>query len=162
MRRFAAVRESRATFTEEKAIPELELPLPSRGTLRWSAPDHLEKITTDPSPERLIVAGDRLLLERPDQNVRTELSLDQAPEIRPLVEAIRATLAGDLATLRRYHEVGFTAYADDNWKITLVPLSVRVRAVVQRIVLSGTGPFVAAMETDGSGGTTRMWIRPAG
>lgn len=162
MRAFAARRESRARFTEEKAIPELDIPLPSWGTLAWTAPDRLEKRTLGPVEEVLRVQGDRLELERPQQGVRHALSLDQSPEIRPLVEAIRATLAGDLATLRRHYDVAFDGAPDGEWTMALTPLSARVRAAVQRITLRGRGPAVLATESQAGGGTTRMRIEPDG
>jgi outer membrane lipoprotein-sorting protein len=161
MRRFAAVRTSRATFTEEKAIPELELPLPSRGTLSWQAPDRLEKHTTAPIEEILRIEGDRLTLERPQQDVRQTLSLDRSPEIRPLVEAIRATLAGDLATLRRHYTVAFEGDPAGGWRMVLTPLSPRVLAAVQRITLAGRGAAILSVESQQGGGVSRMRIEPA-
>ena len=44
----------------------------------------------------------------------------------------------------------------------LSPLSARVQAAVQRIVISGTGPRVLAIDTEGGGGVTRMRIQPGG
>ena len=160
MRAFAAVPRSRAAFTEERAIPELDLPLPSEGTLGWTAPDRLEKRTTAPIQEVLRVAGDRLTYERPDRGLRQEFGLDQQPEMRVLVEAIRATLAGDLATLRRHYEVGFDVLRDGSWRMVLTPLSWRVRGAVQRIVMAGRGPQILAVDTEGGGGVTRMRITP--
>lgn len=156
----AAVRDSRATFVEEKELPELERPLTSRGVLAWHAPDRLEKRTVEPAPEVFLVEGDRVTLERPERGIRETIALDTAPEIRPLVEAIRATLAGDAATLRRYHEVSFSG-TTAHWRIVLVPRSVRVRAAVQRIVLEGEGAFLRIVETQGSEGHTRLMATPA-
>ena len=93
----AAVRQRRSTFTEDKAIPELDLPLPSEGTLSWIAPDRLEKHTTWPIEERISVAGGRLTYERPDRGIRRDFPLEEQPEMGALVEAIRGTLAGDIA-----------------------------------------------------------------
>jgi hypothetical protein len=125
MRAFAAIRSSRASFAEEKAIPELDLPLAARGTLTWQAPDRLEKHTTTPIEEILRVEGDRLTLDRPRQGVHQALTLDQSPEIRPLVEAIRATLAGDLAALRRHYELRFDGDPAGQWTMVLIPRSAR-------------------------------------
>lgn len=161
MRGFAAVRASTARFSEEKTMPELDLPLPSRGTLTWRAPDFLEKHTTEPMEEIFRIQGETLTLERPQRGERQSMTLDRAPEIRPLVEALRATLAGDLATLEHYHEVRFSGIAEA-WEMVLVPRSVRTQAVVQRIALSGRGAAIRVVETQGGGGTTRMVIEPAG
>ena len=160
MHGFAAVRTSRADFVEEKALPELHLPLPSTGTLSWSAPDRLEKHTTDPIEEILLVEGDRLTFERPNRNLRQVLSLDQSPEIRPLVEAIRSTLAGDLPTLQRHYEIEFEGAPGAAWEMRLTPRSLRVRVAVQRVVLAGRGAAVLSVDTEGGEGTTRMRITP--
>ena len=164
MRAFAAVPRSRAAFTEERAIPELDLPLPSEGTLAWTAPDRLEKRTTAPIQEVLRVAGDRLAYERPDRGFRREFGLDEQPEMRALIEAVRGTLAGDLPALRRHYEVGFeggaAAGAGGPWRMVLTPLSLRVRGAVQRVVLAGRGAQVLAVDTEGNGGVTRMRIAP--
>ena len=159
MAALAAVRESRARFVEEKDIPEIEGLLTSRGTLSWRAPDRLEKRTTEPFEERLLVEGDRLLLDRPDRDLHQELALDTAPEIRPLVEAIRASLAGDAATLRWYFDIDFSGDLA-RWRMVLTPLSMRVLAAVQRIVLEGQGGTVLVVETQGREGRSRMMVTP--
>jgi len=160
MRRFAARTQAEARFTEEKAIPELDVPLPSWGRLLWRAPDRLEKRTEGPVEEILRVEGDRLTLERPQTGLRYALSLDQSPEIRPLVEAIRSTLAGDLATLRRHYGIAFDGDPAGAWRIVLTPRSPRVLAAVQRIEMAGRGAAILALDSQGGGGTTRMRIEP--
>jgi hypothetical protein len=157
----AAEPQHRATFTEDKAIPELDLPLPSEGTLRWSAPDSLEKHTTSPIEERIAVEAGRLTYERPDRGIRRDFSLEEQPEMGALVEAIRGTLAGDIAALRRHYEVDFGMQRDGSWRMELVPLSLRVRGAVQRIVITGEGSEVRGVDTEGHGGVTRMRIAPA-
>jgi hypothetical protein len=157
----AAVRERRSAFTEEKAIPELDLPLPSEGTLHWTAPDRLEKHTTWPIEERISVAGRRLVYERPDRGIRRDIALEEQPEMAALVEAIRGTLAGDLAALRRHYEVEFGMRRDGSWRIGLVPVSLRLRGAVQRIVMTGEGAEIRTVDTEGHGGVTRMRITPA-
>ena len=160
MRAMRAVPERRDAFTEERAIPELDLPLPSSGVLRWRAPDRLEKHTTSPIDERLTVEGNRMAYERADRGIRREFGLDDQPEMRALVEAVRATLAGDLQGLVRHYEVAFEGAPGADWRLVLTPLSTRVRAAVQRIVVSGRGAQVLAVDTEGGGGVTRMRIQP--
>lgn len=162
MRLMRAVPERRDAFTEERAIPELDLPLPSTGVLLWRAPDRLEKHTTSPIDERLRVEGNRLVYERADRGIRRDFGLDDQPEMRALVEAIRATLAGDLAALSRHYDVAFDGAPDAAWRLTLTPTSARVRAALQRILLSGRGAQISAVDTEGGGGVTRMRIRAGG
>ena len=160
MRAMAAVRQRTDGFTEEKAIPELDLPLPSEGTLRWTAPDRLEKRTTFPIEERLTVEGGRMVYARPDRGVTREFALDDQPELRALVESVRATLAGDLPGLRRYYAIGFEGSAEGAWRMVLTPISARVRAAVQEIRLAGQGAQVRSVDTEGGGGVTRLRITP--
>ncbi len=160
MRAMRAVPERRDAFTEERAIPELDLPLPSSGGLRWRSPDRLEKHTTSPINERLVVEGNRLFYERVDRGIRREFGLDDQPEMRALVEAVRATLAGDLPSLSRHYDVAFEGAPGADWRLALTPLSIRVRAAVQLILLSGRGAQILAVDTEGGGGVTRMRIQP--
>lgn len=149
MAALASVRRSEADFVESKEIMGLADTLPSSGTLLWQAPSTLEKRVVEPFQERVVVSGDRLVYERPSRGERQEVNLDQAPEVRALVEAIRSTLAGDLATLRRFHEVSFEGSVQA-WTIVLHPLSVRVRAVVQRLEIRGTGGSIRWFQTVGN------------
>jgi hypothetical protein len=160
MAALAARRQGRARFTETKEFPELSMPLPSSGTLSWSAPDRLEKHTTEPLEEILRVEGDRLVFARPAQNLRRELGLDDQPELRPLVESVRATLAGDLAVLRKHYEVRFAAQPDGGWRIELTPRSMRVYAALQSVAIGGRGDAVLSVVTRGNQGETRMTITP--
>ena len=108
MRRFAQLPRSRASFTEEKALPELDLPLPSEGVLSWQAPDRLEKHTTSPIDEVLRVQGRHLAYERPDRGIRRDFNLDEQPEMRALVEAIRSeTHSCYLGDRSQLHPWGF-------------------------------------------------------
>jgi hypothetical protein len=160
MRAMAAVPERQDRFSEDKVIPELDLPLPSTGLLRWQAPDRLEKHTTAPIEERLRVQGSRMAYERPDRGIAREFGLDEQPELRALVESVRATLAGDLPGLRRHYETGFEGTPEGAWRLVLTPLSARVRAAVQRIRIDGRGAQILGVETEGGGGVTRMRISP--
>ncbi|WP_458094980.1 LpxL/LpxP family acyltransferase [Roseomonas sp. WA12] len=142
-----AVQRSEAEFEESKSIAGLADTLSSRGTLLWQAPSTLEKRVVEPFSERVTVSGERLVYERGRD--RQEVNLGQAPEVRALVEAIRSTLAGDLAELRRHYTVGFEG-ALAGWTIRLDPLSVRVRAVVQRVEIRGAGGAITRFETVGN------------
>lgn len=161
MRALAAVRERRDRFTESRAIPELDVPLANEGTLAWTAPDRLEKHTTWPIDERLSVAGGRLVYERRDRDIRREFSLAEQPEMQALVEAIRGTLAGDLPALRRHYEVAFEGRHDGGWRLILEPSAARVRAAVQRILVTGEAARLTGVDTESGNGADRMRISPA-
>lgn len=160
MRGLAAVKQRRSRFTEDKVIPELDIGLPNEGTLLWVAPDRLEKHTTWPIDEFLAVQGGRLHYERRDRAVQREFALGEQPEMAALVEAIRATLAGDLPALRQHYEVSFSGTPAE-WTLVLTPASLRLRTAVQRITITGQGSELRGVDTEGGGGVTRMRIMPA-
>jgi hypothetical protein len=159
MHGLAAVRERRSRFTEEKVIPELDIGLPNEGTLLWVAPDRLEKHTTWPIDEVLAVQAGQLRYERRDRGVQRDFALAEQPEMAALVEAIRATLAGDLPALRRHYEVAFSGTPSD-WTLVLTPGSLRLRGAVQRITITGEAAELRGVDTEGGGGITRMRITP--
>lgn len=160
MQALAAVPGRRSRFTEEKVIPELEIGQPNEGTLSWQAPDRLEKHTTWPIDERVTVAAGRLRYERLDRGVSRDFALGEQPEMQALVEAVRGTLAGDLAALRRHYGIAFAVTAE-GWRMVLTPLSLRVLGAVQRITVTGQGAELRSVETEGGGGIDRMRIAPA-
>lgn len=161
MAALATVRESRAAFAEEKALAVLATPLASRGTLLYAAPSRLEKRTETPFQERVAVDGDRLTYERPAEGVSRALDLDAAPELRGLVEAVRGTLAGDLAALRRHYSVGYEG-TQDAWRLTLVPVDPRVRELLKVVRVDGTGTDLRRVETiEADGDVSTMTIEPA-
>ncbi|MGK7868394.1 LolA-related protein [Falsiroseomonas sp. E2-1-a20] len=160
MRALAAVRERRSRFTEEKLIPELDIGLPNEGTLLWVAPDRLEKHTTWPIDEVLAVQDGQLRYERRDRGVQRDFALAEQPEMAALVEAIRATLAGDLPALRRHYDVAFRG-PPAAWTLVLTPDALRLRGAVQRITITGEGAELRGVDTEGGGGVTRMRITPS-
>ena len=101
---------------EKKFVQLLARPLQSSGTLIFIAPDRLQKETLAPTASRLTVNGDRLTVVQPDGKTR-DVSLSEVPEIGALVESIRATLAGDGATLTRYYTPTLSGTAG-NWSLT--------------------------------------------
>ena len=91
----------------------------SRGELTFTPPGRLEKRTTSPGAERVLVDGDRITLERGSK--RYTMGLHDQPGVAVLVESIRATLAGDLDGLTRTYSAAVSGDAA-RWKLTLRPL----------------------------------------
>jgi hypothetical protein len=160
LRGFAAITHSRARFTERKSIAALDTALQSQGILEWKAPNTLEKRTTEPFLEVLRVDGDRLRYERPDRRVAREFALDEQPEMRALVDAIRGTLSGNADMLRAHYRIGFEVQQDGVWIISLMPESFRLRLAVQSIRIIGHGAQIMVVDTDESGSFSNMRIGP--
>lgn len=134
MATLAQYKSGHATFIETKYLAIASAPIESSGELTFVAPDHLEKITTSPKPERLIVDGDKLTVER-NQHKYT-LALAQYPELDAFIESIRATLAGNRYALEDVYRVALSGRGDD-WALRLTPRDARMAKLVSTITLEG-------------------------
>ena len=90
----------------------------------YDAPGRLEKRTKEPRPETLLLEGNVLTVQRRGQT--RVLDLKAYPTILPLVESMRAVLAGDSSALERAFTVEF-AGSLSHWMLTLVPRDARGR-----------------------------------
>jgi len=158
----AGMRQSRgasAHFVELKYVHLLTAPIRATGRLTYAAPDKLEKVTETPAPETIRLDGGTLAGTRANGD-EFSVDIDSHEEIAALVEGIRSTLAGDLATLRRHYEIAFSGDRD-HWRIDLAPKAGRVREKVERIRVLGGGTAIAMIivnETDGD--RSEMTITP--
>lgn len=156
----AAVPTRYARFHETKTLRALAQPVETSGTLVWRRPDHLEKRTLPPHPERLVLDGETLRLAIGDQPVR-EITLSAAPPIAALVEAIRAALAGDLDSLQRHYSVGLEGDRAA-WRLTLVPTDPEAARFLRVAYIEGSGPdprVIGFRQTNGD--SSVMEIAPA-
>ena len=94
MQSLSQVKAASSRFVERKTLHMLSEPLIASGTLRYVAPDEVEKLTLSPERERLVVKGDSLTFEGGSGGQSRIMSLAANPEIAAIVEGIRATLAG--------------------------------------------------------------------
>lgn len=127
-------RHGRVEFVEQQFLAILDHPVESSGELRYDAPDRLEKRTLKPHAETLVLAGGGLTMERAGR-VRV-LDLRRYPQIRPFVESIRATLAGDRNALETVFHVDF-AGSLDRWILKLVPLDPQSARTIKQVQIDG-------------------------
>lgn len=151
MRSLGEVKASRARFVERRHMAMLTAPLESSGTLVYAAPGRLEKHVLLPRPESLVLDGDRLVIGNPALAQRREFSTHEHPVVWAIAESMRSTLAGDLATLRRFYEVRF-AGGERRWRLTLRPGEPGIQEVVSEIRISGSGSVIQRIEYDEAGG----------
>ncbi len=145
MRRLAAVPESRASFVEDKTVAALAQPLRSQGWLAYRRPAYLEKATTEPVPENLLVDGDRLSLLVQGQQPRL-IDLNAEPALAALVDAVRGTLSGDLTALRRSYALALQGHPDA-WRLTLTPLRPPLTDMLREVVVEGAGTALRSVRT---------------
>ena len=160
MARLAAVPERQAVFQEHRRLAALSEPLESRGRLIYRRPDHVEKITTWPEPERLVVDGARLVLT-PANDAPRVVDLAGQPELRVLIDAIRGPLAGDLPALQRAFTVGLSGTLAA-WTIDLAPRDPRAARLLRGAHIRGTGAEVREVRVVQANGDEQvMLIGPA-
>ncbi|HJS32300.1 MAG TPA: LolA-related protein [Alphaproteobacteria bacterium] len=160
MASMAKPRQRHATFVEERRVGALTEPLRTSGRLEYRAPSWFARYTEAPVEERLVVDNDSLLIERPAEGVRRSLDLAGQPELRAIVEAIRAPLSGDTTTLRAQFDVALSG-DDRSWRLDLRPRTAEARALILGVVLEGAGDEVLAIETfEANGDSAHMRITP--
>lgn len=145
MQGLAQNKSGRASFVEKKYIAMLEQPVESSGELLYTAPDRLEKRTLKPRPESLLIEGTSLTVERGQR--RTQLRLQDYPELAAFTESIRGTLAGDIAALRRVYNLELEG-SEERWTLVLRPMETRMLQVVQRIRIGGSQAEVKSIEIE--------------
>lgn len=155
------VRHVEARYVERRTLYALRTPLETRGTLRFDAPDRLEK-AMDPqangSAERLTIKGSQLTIDRGRGAAPVVLMLNEHPDIGVLVESIRATLAGDADALRRMFDISLAGTVN-GWQLVLQPHDAAQRAVLQWMRITGYAGRIAAIDTqDGGGDHSEMTI----
>ena len=158
MARLAQAPARRASFAEEKTLSALNTPLRSQGSLEYRKPDHLEKITTAPAHESLVVDGNRLVVES-GSDAPHVVELDGQPEVRTLVDTIRGALSGDLALLRRSYDVSGTGTLAD-WHILLRPRDGAVARLVTEVRLAGGADLRSIESVAPNGDTDTLTVTP--
>lgn len=160
---FAGVAQARARFVEIKHYAHLDEPIRVEGTLIYQAPDRLEKHITRPLHERLIAHGETVAVEREIEDgryARRELALDDLPALRPLILSLRATLAGDRASLERYFQIALVG-DPQAWTLTLTPRDEALRQIVREIRLRGRAAQITTMDiVEASGDRSRTTLSP--
>ncbi len=160
MAHMAQATQRRASFVEEKHLAALSVPLRSEGTLEYRKPDHLEKITSSPQYEGLVVDGDRLVINASGSDAPRVVELSGQPEIRTLIDTIRGALSGDLPLLRRLYDVSGTGTAAD-WHIVLRPRDPAIARVAREVQLSGGSDLRSIASLAPNGDTDTLTITPA-
>ena len=153
---FSGVKSRSASYTEQQTLAVLDVPLESRGTLTFHAPDVLEKQVANGGGSYR-VAGQQLLVEQGGE--QRQIALDSYPALAAFVASFRATLAGDQQTLERYYRINLSGSQND-WTLTLQPTQRDMAAVIKTITIHGRGNQIDLIETiEQSGDSSRMQLR---
>jgi len=147
-----------ADFQQTQYLSVLTQPRRSTGELRYDAPDHLEQRTLTPKPQSAVL--DHGVLTLSSGSHRRTLTLEDAPQLAPLIDSVRATLAGDRAALQGHftlHLSGDLAH----WQLELQPREPQLAALVARIVLIGERDSILQVQVQQrNGDRSLMLIQP--
>lgn len=158
MQVLANVPYGHASFVEKKTIAMLEKPVESSGELFYSAPDRLEKRTLKPKAENMLLDKDKLIVEQ--RGKKRILTLQNYPEIAAFIDSIRGTLAGDRKALERTYQLSLEGNAQ-NWSLTLLPIEDKMKKIVAKISIAGTGDALQTIDIlQADGDSSRMTITP--
>jgi Outer membrane lipoprotein carrier protein LolA-like len=131
------------SFTEQHFLAVLDRPVESSGELLYDAPDRLEKRTLKPKPETLVLQHGAITAQR-GRHTYT-LNLSDYPQVVPLIDSIRATLAGDRASLEHLFKVTFDGTLEQ-WTLLLLPSDSAVAKSVRQIRIEGARDAIHTVE----------------
>lgn len=131
------------SFTEQHFLAVLDRPVESSGELLYDAPDRLEKRTLKPKPETLVLQHGVITAQR-GRHTYT-LNLSDYPQVVPLIDSIRATLAGDRASLEHLFKVTLDGTLEQ-WTLLLLPSDSAVAKSVRQIRIEGARDAIHTVE----------------
>lgn len=150
MQSLAKVTSASAQFTERKRIAILTTPLLATGTLSYTAPDQMQKITNTPVPERFVLAGHQITITGQDNQPHI-IALAEAPQLAGLTEGIVGTLAGNLPLLDQLYALQLSG-GPAAWQLVLQPKDSDTKRMIAWIAIRGTGNRIQSIETASANG----------
>jgi hypothetical protein len=154
----AARRHGEADFEQTQYLAALSRPLHSSGILSYDAPDRLEQRTLKPRPQSLLLEHGVLTMTRGTH--QRSLQLQDAPQLAPLVDCMRATLAGDRAALEQNFELTLEGGLD-HWQLQLLPRTPALTTNVRDIRIAGRRDAIVEVEVhQADGDHSLMSIQP--
>jgi hypothetical protein len=151
-------RHGEADFREQKYLSMLTQPLESAGVLIYDAPDHLEQRTTLPHPQSVVLEHGIVTMQVGKR--RRVLRLADYPQLAPLIDSVRATLAGDRAALENSFTLAFSGTLE-HWQLRLRPRDARLAATLTRIDMRGERDAVREVQVlQSDGDRSVMSITP--
>ncbi len=158
MREMAAAPGVIARFEEERHLALLSEPLRSSGTLWFSRPSSMARVTEAPLETALLIDGETMLFREAGGAPPVDLSGD--PTARMFLEGFVVIWAGDLEALRQHYQVALAGNVED-WTLTLRPRSGRLSNVVEHLRLFGHSGALHGLEMLEKGGdVTRTRLEP--
>jgi hypothetical protein len=96
-----------------------------------------------PFPETIAITGDRIYVRSPEGDREWEVSAQ--PVVLAWIEAIRATLAGDGASLTRLFRIEVNG-DQNSWEMRLEPVDPRVSKALSWVYVRGKNAAITSVE----------------
>lgn len=157
MAKLAQVHEHEVRFTEKKTMALFKAPAESSGILSYRRPGHVEKHVLRPREEILIIDGDEVSLQEGAAGKKHSMRLQSNPALAAMAESLRATLSGDLSTLRRYFAVKLDG-SEAHWTLTLTPAEDTMRRNLKILDIEGQGDQIVEIRVAEIGGDTSVMV----
>ena len=148
-----------ATYTEEKRLALLALPLQSKGRILFLPPGYLFRAVEAPEPATLRITPDELRTQ--DRDRQEVVDLKRSDTVRLFVTSLVQVFAGNEAVLQKAFTVAFTPDATNvrAWSLELQPKEKQLAQLMKSLVLRGEGEVVTTIEVidpNGDRTTTRI------
>lgn len=142
---FARMPGLEATYTEEKKLALLALPLKSKGRILFLPPGHLFRAVEAPEPATLRITPDELRTE--DRDGKQSIDLRRSDNLRVFITALVQVFAGDEAALQKAFTVTYAPVADskNGWTLELLPKEQSLQRMMKSLQLRGVGETVTAI-----------------
>lgn len=140
-----------APFFERRLSPMFSKPLESRGMLNFRPTGQLEKLTTSPIRERLIITQEGLSIQADEKAAARTIRFEEQPQLAGIAQSIRSILAGDAQPVLRYFEVRTSGSLRD-WQLLLLPREAALKRAIRQISVSGRDGHIRLVETTEASG----------
>ena len=139
-------------FKEERWLNFLTEPVVSIGILSLSPDGGLSKTVLNPIQERMTVAGEQIIVERPPGRQVAQIALRRSRAIGALVEAVRSLASANRARLEASFDITLTGSSAE-WIMRLVPKPSADHGTVVGVVVWGALGNILKMEIAESDGS---------
>lgn len=129
------------------------------GSLEYREAGVWVRSVSSPRPERAEISNDEIRMRRGDEPER-RVSLSRAPQLRLLLDSLRALMEGRVTQLGDQFEVSLTSRGD-SWGLRLMPRDARLARKVAQIDVAGTGDAATCIgmaEPDGDASFTLLGV----
>ena len=140
-----------APFIERRLSALAATPLESRGTLSFNPAGLIEKQTTSPLRERVIISPETVTIDAGDGKPLTVIRLDAQGALTGYGLGLRALLSGNEKLLRQVFDTRMSG-TFENWKVQLLPRDPALKRGIRHIMVSGSGARLRLIETSETGG----------